>query len=159
MRRSPFGLLPLGVLLILSFAGCERYLSPIEVEYTSKGVCSGVELTPYSAGVAYIEILDPDRPGDRWEPLTPEGPTRIPDPASPAPPYCEPRLTRYRIGLHVFAPSSLEVELGWRCLPRRGEWRVSFTHSVNSPKALTIVEDPDSPYGFTVWVVDALDRQ
>ena len=84
------------LVLALVLAGCplSYYLSVIEVEYTSKGVCSGVELTTSNPEI--IEIAYEGRPDSVK--LTPDQPVRIPDPDPPNP---EPRQTGYIIFLMV----------------------------------------------------------
>ena len=134
-------------------AGCplSYYLSVIEVEYTSKGVCSGVELTTSNPEIA--EIMYMYRTEGRADSvlLTPGQPVRIPDPNPPNP---EPRRTNYIIFFHGPVRNPTEVGLTWRCLPDREPLRMLFTHSDQSLKKLRITERADSTYGFNIELVD-----
>lgn len=141
--------------LAFALAGCQLgYLVPIVVEYTSKGVCSGVELTTRNPEMVSISVVSTDYSGIRGASLTPNQPVRIPDPNPPLPPDYEPRLTEYVIYFDIPVPSSIDADLTWRCLPDKEPLRARFTHSLNNPKALLITENPDSPHGFDIRVVD-----
>ena len=137
------------LVLALVLAGCplSYYLSVIEVKYTSKGVCSGVELTTSNPEI--IEITYMGRPDSVK--LTPNQPVRIPDPDPPNP---EPRQTGYIIFFNGPVRSPIEVDLTWRCLPDREPLRMRFTHYDSQiRKILLITERADSTYGFdTEWV-------
>lgn len=144
----------LGLALVL--AGCPLvWEHPLEVEYTSKGVCSGVELTTPNPEVGRIiaDPLDYDHPENAGVDVIPNQPVRIPDPNRPLPPDYKPRVTRYDIGFRETF-FTVDLDLTWRCLPDREPLRVKFTYGAGNHKILLITENPDSPHGFDIEVVD-----
>ena len=53
------------------------------------------------------------------------------------------------------AQNPIEVDLTWRCLPDREQLRMRFTHYDSQiRKILRITENPASPHGFDIEVVD-----
>lgn len=140
--------------LAVASAACELELSyyvPVtQAEYTSNGVCSGVELTnnnEKNRGIGYLY-----RTEERTDAvvLTPGQPVRIPDPNP------QPRKTYYILGFDYSERNSAEVDLTWRCLPDKQPLRLQFTfYSKQRPlKGLRITENPTSPHGFNIDVVD-----
>ena len=134
-------------------AGCPLtdYLTPIEVEYTSKGVCSGVELTASSPEIEGINYIYAKEGRFNRVPLTPGQPARIPD---PNPPNSEPRRTYYAIYFLSPVPTSVDIGLTWRCLPDKAPLSVQFTHGIHGFKILRITERADSTYGFDIEIAN-----
>lgn len=50
--------------------------------------------------------------------------------------------------------NSAEIDLTWRCLPNKQPLRVQFTFTYYGRKLLRITENPASPHGFDIEVVD-----
>lgn len=138
------------LILAIILAGCELtlsyYVSVTEVEYTSKGVCSGVELTTNNPKITGIGYMYSTEGRDDSVRLTPGQPMRIPDPNP------EPRRTKYMLGFDGPVLKSAEVDLTWRCLPDKQPLRVQFTYYVG--QSLRITENPASAHGFDIEVVD-----
>lgn len=139
-------------LLAVALAGCVCcYTVPsTEAEYTSKGVCSGVELTTNNQKITGISYMYSTEGRTDSVLLTPGQPVRIPDPNP------EPRPTYYGLGFDGPVRNSAEVDLTWRCLPDKSPLRVQFIYYVSQfpKKGLRITENPASPHGFDIEVVN-----
>lgn len=142
----------LGLALVL--AGCPLgWEFPAPVEYTSKGVCSGVELTTPNPEVRRIVAYYDYPPGNTGVDVTPNQPVRIPDPNRPLHPD-EPRVTRYYIAFHEPTITTVDLDLTWRCLPDKEPVRVKYTYGSGNDRILLITENPESPHGFDIQVMD-----
>ncbi len=95
------------LILAIILAGCplSYYVSVTEAEYTSKGVCSGVELTTSNqkiTGIGYLYRTEGRADSVR---MVQGQPVRIPDPNP------EPRRTNYILGFDGSVRNSAEVDL------------------------------------------------
>lgn len=141
-------------LLAVAATSCQLqlsyYVSVTEAEYTSKGVCSGVELTTNNQKITSIGYLYRTEGRADSVRLTPGQPVRIPDPNP------EPRRTSYILGFDGPVRNSAEVDLTWRCLPDKQPLGVQFTYygGQSTIKGLRITENPASRHGFDIEVVD-----
>lgn len=138
------------LILALVVSSCDlRAILPVGIplEYTSAGICSGVELTDNNGNITAIARLDPDSP--KGIEVKRGQAVRIPDPGA--------GVTKYNFGRDpASASSQIAADVEWRCLPDKPPVRVQFSYTVgaNPQKGLKITENAASPNGFDIVVQD-----